>query len=83
MIYHVLNGDALLPTFIETKLGGEIIVDRECLIEGDVSGDTLFEFWLTRGHITQYECVQFQLTLKDFMNKATGILSKFKATGEA
>jgi hypothetical protein len=50
MTYHVLNGDALFNTFIETKLDGEIIVDRECLIEGDLQSDTLSEFWLTRAN---------------------------------
>lgn len=48
MIYHVLNGDALLPRFLATKLAGEVIIDRECLVVGDLSGDTPTEFWVTR-----------------------------------
>ncbi|MFB0948097.1 MAG: hypothetical protein ACI9V1_000827 [Spirosomataceae bacterium] len=38
MKYHILNGDALLEKF--PKIEDEIIVLRECLIEGDKSGDT-------------------------------------------
>lgn len=52
MEYHILNGDALanqLPSTIK----GEILVTRECLVEGDVSGNTLNEFLLNRAtHIT-------------------------------
>jgi hypothetical protein len=45
--YHILNGDSLAGTFPKAKLLGEIIVARECLIEGDLHGDSLDEFWRT------------------------------------
>ena len=45
--YHILNGDALKEQFPST-IEGEIIVARECLIEGNVSGDTLKEFMKSR-----------------------------------
>ncbi|HEY6979180.1 MAG TPA: DUF1835 domain-containing protein [Chitinophagaceae bacterium] len=48
MNYHILNGDSLATTFPDAKLRGEIIVARECLIEGDLHGDSLDEFWNTR-----------------------------------
>jgi hypothetical protein len=48
MTYHILNGDSLASTFPNAKLPGEIIVARECLIEGDLHGDSLDEFWKTR-----------------------------------
>ncbi|HEX9958732.1 MAG TPA: DUF1835 domain-containing protein [Fibrella sp.] len=48
MTYHVLNGDALQERFLATKLEGHVIIDRECLIVGDVSGDSPAEFWDTR-----------------------------------
>ncbi|MBO0947703.1 hypothetical protein [Fibrella forsythiae] len=48
MTYHLLNGDALLDRFTATKLEGQVLVARECLIEGDVSGNSLADFWNSR-----------------------------------
>ncbi len=48
MIYHVLNGDALIDRFIASGISGEIAVARECLIDGDLRGDTLPDFWQSR-----------------------------------
>ncbi len=49
LIYHILNGDALLERFPE-EIEGERIVMRECLIDGDVSGNTLEEFFENRAN---------------------------------
>ena len=48
MIYHILNGDALLEKFPEEALEGQRIVFRECLVEGPLNGRTLADFWETR-----------------------------------
>ncbi len=48
MIYHILNGDSLAYSFPDAKIEGEIIVVREALIDGDLSGDNLHEFWQSR-----------------------------------
>ncbi len=48
MIYHILNGGALAESFPSVHLDGEIIVDREALIDGDLQGNDLAEFWKTR-----------------------------------
>ncbi len=45
--YHILNGDALKDQFPE-ELQGEIIIARECLVDGEVKGKNLDEFFLTR-----------------------------------
>jgi len=45
---HVLNGDALVPTFEASKIEGEKIVCRECLIDGAVNAPSLGEFWKQR-----------------------------------
>ena len=45
--YHILNGDSLkaqLPSSIE----GEVIVARECLVDGSVKGNSLDELFATR-----------------------------------
>lgn len=48
MNIHVLPGDDLVETFRETEIEGEIIVCRECLIEGVIKADSLNEFWRIR-----------------------------------
>ncbi|PYT01936.1 MAG: DUF1835 domain-containing protein [Acidobacteria bacterium] len=48
MILHVLPGDSLVETFNASSIEGEVAVCRECLVEGDVSGETLPEFWENR-----------------------------------
>ena len=48
MIYHVLPGDAQVDAFKQSGIEGEILVCREALVEGDVSGDTLDEFFINR-----------------------------------
>ncbi len=45
--YHILNGDALKQQFPE-KIQGEIIVARECLVDGNVSGNSLDELFHSR-----------------------------------
>lgn len=48
MIYNILNGDALAYSFPDTKIEGDIIVMREALIDGDLSGENLDDFWQSR-----------------------------------
>lgn len=48
MIYHVLPGDAQVNEFKQTGIEGELLVCREALIEGDLSGDTSDEFFNNR-----------------------------------
>ncbi|HSF45461.1 MAG TPA: hypothetical protein VLA58_05600 [Chitinophagaceae bacterium] len=51
MIYHILNGDSLAYSFSDAKIEGEIIVVREGLIEGDLTGNDLNGFWHSRAKI--------------------------------
>lgn|GEM_PF-112664 len=48
MQYHILNGDALMDRFQASGLAGTVLVCREALMEGDLRGNTLPEFWHTR-----------------------------------
>src|SRR4030095_16282237 len=48
MIYNILNGDSLAYSFPDTKIEGEVMVVREGLIDGDLSGDNLHDFWQSR-----------------------------------
>lgn len=44
---HILNGDALLHQ-LPDHIPGERIVTKECLVDGDVSGETLDDLFQTR-----------------------------------
>ena len=48
MVYNILNGDSLAYSFPEAKIEGDIIVVREGLIDGELSGDDLHDFWQSR-----------------------------------
>ena len=48
MVYQVLNGDALTDRFIQAGIDGEIIVTRECLVDGKLEGNSLHDFFRTR-----------------------------------
>jgi hypothetical protein len=48
MIYHMLPGDAQVETFKQSGIDGEMLVCRECLVEGDLEGETLDEFFQNR-----------------------------------
>ncbi len=50
MTYHVLPGDSLVEEFRKTKIAGDVIVCRECMITGDVSGETLDELFDRRAN---------------------------------
>ncbi len=45
--FHILNGDALLECFPK-EIEGKSMVFRECLVDGDVTGDSLQDFFRVR-----------------------------------
>lgn len=45
---HILTGDCLAHTFRNSNIGGDVIISRECLIDGDVNTQSLQEFWQAR-----------------------------------
>ncbi|MDQ3181372.1 MAG: DUF1835 domain-containing protein [Acidobacteriota bacterium] len=48
MKIHVLPGDSSVETFEKTNIEGEIVVCRECLIDGDFAAGSLDDFWRER-----------------------------------
>lgn len=48
MKIHVLSGDSLVEPFRKTEIEGEIVVCRECLIDGELRAESLAEFWQMR-----------------------------------
>lgn len=53
MKIHFLPGDALTENFRKTNIEGEIIICRECLIEGDVQADDSEDFWQIRARFIE------------------------------
>ena len=48
MVYNILNGDSLAYSFPDAKIEGDIIVVREGLMDGNLSGDNLPDLWQSR-----------------------------------
>lgn len=48
MVYQILNGDSLAYSFPDAAIDGEIIVVREALIDGELLGNNLRDFWQSR-----------------------------------
>jgi hypothetical protein len=48
MVYHILNGDSLAYSFPDAKIEGTIVVFREALIDGELRGENLQDFWQSR-----------------------------------
>lgn len=53
MKIHVLPGDSVAEAFAAARLDGETVVCRECLVDGDISGETLVEFWDLRANFIE------------------------------
>jgi hypothetical protein len=67
MTYHILNGDSLAYSFPEMKIDGDIIVVREALIDGELSGDNLQDFWQSRAkYLELTEDEYYNTVVKEF-----------------
>ena len=67
MIYNILNGDSLAYAFPDTGIDGELVIFREALVDGDLSGDNLRDFWITRAkHIGLTEEEYNDKVVKEF-----------------
>lgn len=73
MIYHVLPGDSLVEEFKKTRIEGETIICRECLIVGDVDAETLPEFWEQRARFILSEYGEDEI---DFHERVADELEK-------
>lgn len=63
--YHILNGDALKQQFPKS-IQGEIIIVRECLIEGNVKGEALGQFFDNRA---EFISEAYKATKQDYNEK--------------
>jgi hypothetical protein len=72
-VYHILNGDCLKEQF-PSEIEGEIIVARECLVDGDVKGDTAEELFDNRASFIAKSYEGF--TEADYYNKTVAEFNK-------
>ena len=74
--YHILNGDALREQFPNT-LKGNVLVARECLVDGDVKSQTLEELFQVRA---KYLSETYgDITVEDYQNQTVKEFEKIKA----
>jgi hypothetical protein len=64
--YHILNGDCLNDQLKNTPIDGNMIIFRECLIDGPVNGETLNEFWQNRASFISKE---YKVLQTEYYNK--------------
>ena len=78
MKLHVLPGDAYVEAFEGTNLEGDVAVFRECLVEGDLWGPSLEEFWRTREH---YLSANYPAEGKSYETDVAAEIEKMLAPG--
>lgn len=75
MNIHVLPGDALTENFADANIEGEIVVCRECLVDGDVKADDLADFWNVRA---AFIASSFGETKEKYFQGVAGELEKLR-----
>ncbi|MCB9075387.1 MAG: DUF1835 domain-containing protein [Chitinophagales bacterium] len=73
MTYHILNGDCLADQLKQTNIQGQFIICAECLVDGDLTGDTLSQYWTTRAKFISFT---YNTAMDDYYNKCVIELEK-------
>jgi hypothetical protein len=71
MVYQILNGDSLAYTFPDTNIEGDVVVVREALIDGDLSGDNLHDFWQSRANYMRLATAEYYKNVVTEFEKIT------------
>ncbi|MGB0495307.1 MAG: DUF1835 domain-containing protein [Kangiellaceae bacterium] len=71
-IYHILNGSSLRAQFPK-QLEGELIVANECLVDGDVQGDSLDELYDIRA---KFLSESYGGTIQNYFDKVVNEFNK-------
>lgn len=71
---HILNGDSLKEQF-QNEIAGDTIIARECLVDGDVEGETLDELYTTRA---KFLSQNYGGTESDYYAKAVAEFNKIQ-----
>src|SRR6188768_902786 len=64
--YHLLNGDALIEKIQGANITGEVIICRECLIEGETLAGSLEEFCKAR---SKFISRTYSVTIDSYFEK--------------
>lgn len=73
---HILNGDTLKEQF-PTSISDDLIVMRECLVDGDISGNTLDELFKSRAIFISENVPN--CSKQDYFDKTVSEISKLLA----
>ncbi|WP_338814228.1 DUF1835 domain-containing protein [Bernardetia sp. Wsw4-3y2] len=74
--YHILNGDSLKEQFPKS-IQGKIIVAREALVDGNVEGESLEEFYETRATFISSHYAEY--SKEDYFEKTVSEFEKIQA----
>ena len=80
MKIHVLPGDALTESFRKTNIDGEIVVCRECLVEGDVKAENPEDFWQARAAFIEKT---YGEASEKYFHRVAGEFEKLKTFADA
>ena len=70
---HILNGDALAEKLLGTAINKDLIVCRECLIEGTVTAENLNDFYTSRARFLHEA---YQVTEEEYFKTSVGEFDK-------
>lgn len=73
---HILNGDSLKEQF-QDEIQGDLIVMRECLVDGNTEGESLDELYKTRAHFISDSYGDF--TPDDYFKKTVSEFEKIQS----
>lgn len=73
--YHILNGASLKHQFPHS-IEGELIITRECLVDGDILGDSLQEFYSTRA---KFLTESYGGSIQNYFDKVVSEFDKIKS----
>lgn len=70
--FHVLNGDALKYNW-PSALGDQLIIFRECLVDGPIASDSIQKFWKTR---QSFMTSNYDVSSIDYLEKSQNEIMK-------
>lgn len=71
--YHILNGDCLADQLRQTKINQDIIVCRECLIDGNLHASNIADFWSIRA---KFIAGTYNVPTDEYFNKTVSEFEK-------
>lgn len=73
--YHILNGDCLADQLKQTKINQDLIVCRECFVDGDLYADNIADFWTIRA---KFIADIYNVSTKEYFNRTVKEFEKIQ-----